>query len=104
MYLQLATLLGLLDAARAQGGDRCTTEFNNARPQGLPQACWPGGSLSGNALDWSCDAGCAELFIVRHPRAPLPLTTLSLSLALHSAESHKQRRVPHVAALLGDLR
>jgi hypothetical protein len=63
MLLRAPLALGLLGAALAQQGDRCTTEFGNTRPAGLPQACWPGGSLSSLSLDWSCSADCAALFV-----------------------------------------
>ena len=52
----------VLGVAQAQQ-DRCESEFQNARPSNLPRLCWPGGSLSGNADDWSCSAECAAVFV-----------------------------------------
>jgi hypothetical protein len=59
----LALALILLGVAQAQQQDRCESEFGNTRPANLPRLCWPGGSLSGNADDWSCSAECAAVFV-----------------------------------------
>ena len=55
--------LGLLGIAQAQDGGRCAVQYQNARPANLPAVCWPTGSLSSDALDWSCSAECAEVFV-----------------------------------------
>ncbi len=59
----LAAVAICLGVAQAQQLDRCESEFQNSRPANLPRLCWPGGSLSGNADEWSCSAECAAVFV-----------------------------------------
>ena len=63
--LGLLGLLLLVGGAQAQSGgaDRCETEYQMTKPAGLSAACYPGGSFSSEALDWTCSAECASLFV-----------------------------------------
>ena len=63
--LSLLGLLLLVGGAQAQSGgaDRCETEYQMTKPAGLSAACYPGGSFSSEALDWTCSAECASLFV-----------------------------------------
>ena len=55
--------VSLLSLAWAQDDSSCASQYGNARPANLPSVCWPTGSLSSEALDWSCSAACAEVFV-----------------------------------------